>query len=100
MEDTKDKKNWQLIRTNNGEWISEEYAVFPDKLTACMYQLKASRLGIKLSKHAHYDGTTWYYKHEIEAIDAIVEKKEKEEKPVMTRKLKIAPKKTDDTLDF
>lgn len=75
MEDIQDKKNWHLIRNNNGEWISEEYAVFLNERAAVMYEVEAVKYGVKLSRHVVNDGIVWYYKHEIEEIDAIMAEK-------------------------
>ena len=105
MENTQEKNNWKLIRTSNGEWISEEYAVFPDKLTAFIYKMKAARHRLKLSEQTDLDGTIWYYKHEFEVVDAITEEKitvekERKEPLVLRRKLKIEPREPYEPLDF
>lgn len=42
------KYQWHLVRTINGEWVSEEYAVYMTKRSGNMRLKDASRLGINL----------------------------------------------------
>lgn len=86
MEDIRNNKNWHLIRNNNGEWISDEHAVFLDKPVAFVYEFRAAKCGLKLSRQTLPDGTSWYYRHEIEQIEATMAK---EVKTTGSRMLKI-----------
>ena len=45
------KYQWHLVRTINGEWVSEEYAVYMTK-----------RL------HPAHDGNCWCFRHELESL--------------------------------
>jgi len=74
--------NWHLIRNDNGEWISEEYAVFVSKLEASVLQSRAIRQKVPLSIQHGPDGLLWCYRHEIEAINRIVP-------PIKSRNLRI-----------
>lgn len=68
MKTTQDK-NWHLIRNDNGEWISDEYAVFISELEATVLRVYAAKQGKQLSIQHGQDGLLWCYKHEFEAID-------------------------------
>lgn len=63
-----DKEKWHLIRNDNGEWISEEYAVFVNKNQLKMLQTKAAEMGKSLSVQHGLDGNLWCYKHEIDQL--------------------------------
>ncbi len=63
-----DKEKWHLIRNDNGEWISEEYAVFVNKNQLKMLQTKAAEMGKALSVQHGLDGNLWCYKHEIDQL--------------------------------
>jgi hypothetical protein len=65
MDTMHDKENWHLIRNDNGEWISEEYAVFVNKNQLKMLQTKAAEMGKSLSVQHGQEGGLWCYKHEI-----------------------------------
>lgn len=84
METEQDKKRWSLIRNDNGEWISDEYAVFVSELEATVLRVCAAKQGKSLAIQHGQDGLLWCYKHEVEAIDLTT--RETEIKP---RKLKI-----------
>ena len=58
-----------LIRNDNGEWISDEYAVFISRLEATVLRVYATKQGKLLSIQHGQDGLLWCYKHELEAID-------------------------------
>jgi phosphoribosylformylglycinamidine (FGAM) synthase-like amidotransferase family enzyme len=58
-----------LIHNDNGEWISDEYAVFVSKLEATVLRVYATNQGKPLSIQHGQDGLLWCYKHELEAID-------------------------------
>jgi len=45
MDTMHDKKDWHLIRNDNGEWISDDYAVFVNKNQLKMLQIKAAKMG-------------------------------------------------------
>ena len=49
MDTMHDKKGWHLIRNDNGEWISDDYAVFVDKMPIKLLQAKAAKMGKPLS---------------------------------------------------
>lgn len=86
METVQDKKRWSLIRNDNGEWISDEYAVFVSELEATVMRIYAAKQGKPLSIQHGQDGLLWCYKHEVEAIDLTPIKYTK------TRTLKIKKK--------
>jgi len=69
METVQDKKRWSLIRNDNGEWISDEYAVFVSELEATVMRIYAAKQGKPLSIQHGQDGLLWCYKHEVEQID-------------------------------
>ena len=80
-------KQWHLIRNDNGEWISEEYAEFLTPLEVGILQVKAAQQGIQLDVQHGADGQLWCYKHQLEAI-----KIEPINKTVMKRELRIKKK--------
>lgn len=63
-----DKKEWHLIRNNNGEWISDEYAVFVNKIQLKILQKEAMKKGKTLSVQHGPEGSLWCYKHEMETL--------------------------------
>lgn len=69
METKQDNMNWHLIRNDNGEWISDENAVFLSKVQIRILQSKAIKLGRTLSVQHGPEGRLWCYKHELEAIN-------------------------------
>lgn len=69
MDTMHDKKDWHLIRNDNGEWISDEYAVFVDKMLIKLLQAKAAKVGKLLSIQHGPEGSLWCYKHEIEQLN-------------------------------
>ena len=88
MMDTKEhNKQWHLVRNNNGEWISEEYAEFLTPLEVGILQVKAAQQGIQLDVQHGADGQLWCYKHQLDAI-----KIEPINKTVMKRELRIKKK--------
>ena len=68
MDTMHDKTDWHLIRNDNGEWISDDNAVFVDNMPIKLLQAKATKLGKSLSIQHGPDGSLWCYKHEIDAI--------------------------------
>ena len=68
MDTMHDKKDWHLIRNDNGEWISDDYAVFVDKMPIKLLQAKAAKMGNPLSIQHGPDGSLWCYKHEIDSL--------------------------------
>lgn len=69
MEKKETNKEWHLVRNNNGEWISEEYAEFLSPLEATVLKVRAGQQGKELNIQHGADGSLWCYKHEYEAID-------------------------------
>ena len=88
MEQKKERK-WHLVRNNNGEWISSEQVVYLDDFSAMSYKLQARQNKLSLTPQT-YNGETWYYKYEIEAIKATMDVQSKKTE---LRKLKVAPAK-------
>lgn len=82
MEKEVNNKNWGLIRNDNGEWISDEYAVFLTQMDAICLKSRALIQGKELSIQHGVGGQLWCYRHEFEAIDLSVYKPD-------NRKLKI-----------
>ena len=68
METKEQERKWHLVRNDNGEWISDENAVFLSKQEARHLQIMARLSGKKLSIQHGYDGTLWCYKQELNAI--------------------------------
>lgn len=85
MEKEVNNKNWGLIRNDNGEWISDEYAVFLTQMDAICLKSRALSQGKELSIQHGVGGQLWCYRHEFEAIDLSVYKPD-------NRKLKIKKK--------
>lgn len=69
MEKEVNNKNWGLIRNDNGEWISDEYAVFLTSLDAIVLKARAEQQGKPFSIQHETGGRLWCYRHELEAID-------------------------------
>ena len=87
MEKKDGNKEWHLVRNNNGEWISEEYAEFLTPLEVGILQVRAAQQGIQLDVQHGADGQLWCYKHQLEAI-----KIEPINKTFMKRELRIKKK--------
>ena len=87
METNEHNKQWYLVRNNNGEWISEEYAEFLTPLEVGILQVKAAQQGIQLDVQHGADGQLWCYKHQLDAI-----KIEPINKTVMKRELRVKKK--------
>ena len=68
-----DKKDWHLIRNDNGEWISDDYAVFVDKMPVKLLQAKAAKMGKPLSIQHGPEGSLWCYKIELEEIESPIQ---------------------------
>ena len=69
MEKEVNNKNWGLIRNDNGEWISDEYAVFLTQMDAICLKSRAINQGKELRVQHGAGGQLWCYRHEFEAID-------------------------------
>ena len=82
-----DEKKWYLLRTDNGEWISNENCVFLSRLEISILKTLASKDGKELHVQHGPDGSYWCYKHEVEMLNGLSEKTEY--KP---RKLRITKK--------
>lgn len=87
METKEHNKQWHLVRNNNGEWISDDYAEFLTPLEVGILQVKAAQQGIQLDVQHGADGQLWCYKHQLEAI-----KIKPINKTVMKRELRIKKK--------
>lgn len=87
MKTKEHNKQWHLVRNNNGEWISEDYAEFLTPLEVGILQVKASQQGIQLDIQHGADGQLWCYKHQLDAI-----KIGPLNKTVMKRELRIKKK--------
>ena len=68
METMDYKRDWHLIRNDNGEWISDDNVIFVSKVILRILQSKAARMGKTLSVQHGPDGSLWCYKHELETI--------------------------------
>lgn len=79
MEKEVNNKNWGLIRNDNGEWISDEYAVFLTQMDAICLKSRALSQGKELSIQHGVGGQLWCYRHELEAIDLTAPKPAKRE---------------------
>lgn len=84
----KEKQKWHLVRNNNGEWICSDQVVYLDDFSTMIYHLRAKKHGLPLSPQTDYEGETWYYRHEVEAIEAVMKAEQQEMK---SRKLKTTP---------
>lgn len=87
METKEHNKQWRLVRNNNGEWISEDYAEFLTPLEVGILQVKASQQGIQLDIQHGADGQLWCYKYQLDAI-----KIEPINKTVMKRESRVKKK--------
>ena len=65
METKEQERKWHLIRNDNGEWISDENAVFLTAVEARSLQIKAKLEGKKLSIQHGPEGTLWCYVNEV-----------------------------------
>ncbi|MBR5436014.1 MAG: hypothetical protein IK120_04030 [Muribaculaceae bacterium] len=69
MTNTKQHEDeFHLIRNNNGEWISEDNAVFLSNIEAGFLQMRAAQNGMSLSVQHGPGNSLWCYKHEYEKI--------------------------------
>ena len=59
METKEHNKQWHLVRNNNGEWISDDYAEFLTPLEVGILQVKAAQQGIQLDVQHGADGQLW-----------------------------------------
>lgn len=84
----KEKQKWHLVRNNNGEWICSDQVVYLDDFSTMIYHLRAKKHGLPLPPQTDYEGETWYHRHEVEAIEAVMKAEQQEMK---SRKLKTTP---------
>lgn len=82
-----DKRNWHLLRNDNGEWINSEKCVFLSRFEISIFKTVAAKERKELHVQHGPDGSYWCYKHELEMLNGLSEKTEY--KP---RKLRIAKK--------
>ena len=68
METMDYKRDWHLIRNDNGEWISDDNVIFVSKVILRILQSKAARMGKTLSVQHGPDGSLWCFKHELETL--------------------------------
>ncbi|MBR5983465.1 MAG: hypothetical protein IK025_07070 [Bacteroidales bacterium] len=68
METKGQNRQWHLIRNDNGEWVSDEYAVILHPLEDVSLKARAIRQKKPLNIQRN-GGVLWCYKHEYEAID-------------------------------
>ena len=62
------KDDFHLVRNNNGEWISEDNAVFLSYIEAGILQVRAARNGKTLSVQHGPDDSLWCYRHGYDEI--------------------------------
>ena len=74
MEKEVNNKDWHLIRNDNGEWISDEYAVFLTPFEASILEARAGQQGKPFSVQHGAGGQLWCYRHELEALGFSVPK--------------------------
>ena len=60
--------DFHLVRNNNGEWISEENAVFLSHIEVGILQVRAAQNGKTLSVQHGPDNSLWCYRHEYDEI--------------------------------
>ncbi len=68
METKDEERKWHLVRNDNGEWISDENAVFLTKEEARHLQIKARLSGKRISIQHGYDGELWGYVNEVKNL--------------------------------
>jgi hypothetical protein len=69
MTDEIEDNDFHMVRTNNGEYVSDEYAVFLSPVQTTLSMSFAKSVGLPLEKHVLPDGSAWFFKHEIEAVN-------------------------------
>lgn len=74
MEKEVNNNDWHLIRNDNGEWISDEYAVLITQSEATFLKTKAEQQGKPFSVQHGAGGQLWCYRHELEALGFSVPK--------------------------
>ena len=68
METKDEERKWHLVRNDNGEWISDENAVFLTKEEARHFEIKARLSGKRISIQHGYDGELWGYVNELQNL--------------------------------
>ena len=84
MEKEQDNKDWGLVHNDNGEWISEKNVMYLSAFEVSILQVRAAKVGKKLSVQHGPEGSLWCYKHELEEIESLIQYPK-----VETRKLRI-----------
>ena len=65
MKTKEDNKEWYLIHTDNGEWISDEYVEYLSPKDAALLKEK---YGESISIQHGHEGGFWCYKHELQSL--------------------------------
>ena len=68
MKQEEQEKEWHLIRNDNGEWISDDYAVFLTPVEARLLKIKSKLAGKKVAIQHGPEWSLWCYKHEYDQI--------------------------------
>ncbi len=68
-----EENKWALVRTNNGEWISEIHIEIVEGMKLLSLLTRARKLGKKLEVHRDFCEETgekfaWCYKNDIEEL--------------------------------
>ncbi len=68
-----EENKWGLVRTNNGEWISEIHIEILESMELLLLKTRARRMGRKLEVHYDFYEETgekfaWCYKNDIEEL--------------------------------
>ena len=69
MKQEERERKWHLIRNDNGEWISDEYAVFLTQFDAICLKSRALHQGKELHIQHGAEGQLWCYRHELDTVD-------------------------------
>jgi hypothetical protein len=62
------QRDWRLIHTDNGEWISNDNAVILTRAKMEELKHKAQSQGIEIFFQHCYDGQYWCYRREVSQI--------------------------------
>ena len=66
MKQEERERKWHLIRNDNGEWISDDYAMFLTPVEARSLKIKSKLAGKKVAIQHGPEGSLWCYKHDID----------------------------------
>lgn len=72
MEKEANNKEWSLVRNDNGEWVSNECAVFLSRKGAAFLKATARQQGKTIHIQHWVEGQYWCYRHELEALGLTV----------------------------